>query len=86
MLTSHLLQAVILHIHVCSRLISFKLLFYTYANVSSRRGGGAVGESFASQADGWVFESQPRQTQVVKTGSAKRSALHEGVSVTGTWR
>ena len=42
--------------------------------------------AFASQADGWVFESQPRQTQVVKTGSAKRSALYEGVSVTGPWR
>ena len=39
----------------------------------------------ASQAEGRVFESKPRQTLVVKTGSdsttAKRSAL--SVSVTG---
>ena len=44
--------------------------------------------AFASHADGWVFESQPRQTQVVKTGressTAKRSAV--GVSVTGPRR
>ena len=41
--------------------------------------------ALASQAEGWVFESQPRQTYVVKTGcdssTAKRSAI--GVSVTG---
>ena len=34
--------------------------------------------AFACQAEGWVFESQPRQTHVVKTSSdipmAKRSA------------
>ena len=42
----------------------------------------------ALQAEGWVFESQPRQAYVVKTGSdsftAKRSAI--GVSVTGSRR
>ena len=42
-------------------------------------------KAFAPQAEGWVFESQPWQTQVVKTGSksstAKRLAL--GMSVTG---
>ena len=41
--------------------------------------------AFAPQAEGWVIESQQRQTQVVKTGSdsstAKRSALD--VSVMG---
>ena len=40
--------------------------------------------AFAPQAEGWMFESQPRQTLVVKTGSdstAKRSAIR--VSVTG---
>ena len=35
--------------------------------------------AFAPQAEGWVFESQPRQTLVVKIGSdsstVKRSAL-----------
>ena len=35
--------------------------------------------ALAPQAEGWVLESQPRQTEVVKTGSdssiAKRSAL-----------
>ena len=40
------------------------------------------------QAEGWVFESQPRQTLFVKTGSdrstAKRSAI--GVSVMGSPR
>ena len=44
--------------------------------------------AFAPQAEGWVFEFQPRQPEVVKTGSdkstAKRSAL--GVSVTGSRR
>ena len=25
--------------------------------------------ALAPEAEGWVFESQPRQTQVVKTGS-----------------
>ena len=38
----------------------------------------------APQAEGWVFESQQRQTKVVKIGTAKRSAL--GVSVTGPRR
>ena len=41
--------------------------------------------AFAPQAEGCVFESQPQQTQVVKTGSnnatVKRSALE--VSVPG---
>ena len=44
--------------------------------------------AFAPQAEGWEIEFQPRQTQVVKTGSgsfsAKRSVL--GVSVTGPRR
>ena len=35
--------------------------------------------ALAPQAEGWVFESKPRQTQVVSTGSdsstAKRSAI-----------
>ena len=39
--------------------------------------------AFASNANGWEFESQPQQTQVVKEGSdsstAKRSAT--GVSI-----
>ena len=39
--------------------------------------------AFASNAKGWVFESQPQQTEVVKEGrdssTAKRSAT--GVSV-----
>ena len=44
---------------------------------------------FASNAKGWVFESQPGQTSVVKIGSkssttAKRSAT--GVSVMGPRR
>ena len=41
--------------------------------------------AFSPPAEGWVFESEPRQTQVIKTGSdnstAKRSAI--GASVTG---
>ena len=43
---------------------------------------------FAPQAEDWVFESQPRQTLVVTTGSdsftAERSVL--GVSVMGSQR
>ena len=45
-------------------------------------------EHFFSQNEGWMFDSQPRHTYVVKTGSdsstAKRSAI--GVSVTGPRR
>ena len=41
--------------------------------------------ALALQAEGWMFEYQPRRTKVVKTGSdsctAKRSVI--GVSVTG---
>ena len=52
------------------------------------RGGGAVGLSVRPQAEGWVFQSPPQQTIVVKTGSdsstVKRSAL--GVIGTGPWR
>ena len=44
--------------------------------------------ALARQAEGWVFESQLRQTYVVKTGSdsstAKRSEI--GVSITGPRR
>ena len=44
--------------------------------------------ALAPQADGWVFESQPRQTLVIERGSdsstAKRLAI--GVSVTGPRR
>ena len=44
--------------------------------------------ALALQAEGWVFESEPRQTLVVKTDSdrsaAKRSAI--GVSFTGPRR
>ena len=44
--------------------------------------------TFAPQAEGWVFESKPRQTYVVKTGSdsstSKRSAID--VSVMGPRR
>ena len=44
--------------------------------------------ALAPQADGWVFESQPRQTLVIERGSdsstAKRLAI--GVSVTGSRR
>ena len=37
---------------------------------------------------GWVFESQPRQTKVVKTGTDISTAKHSaiGVSVTGARR
>ena len=52
---------------------------------------GAVAQSdwaFAEQAKGWPWESKPRQTQVVKTGSegptAKSSEID--VSVTGPRR
>ena len=44
--------------------------------------------TFAPLAVGWVFDSQPRHTKVVKTGSdiptAKRSAI--GLSVTSHGR
>ena len=43
--------------------------------------------ALASQAEGWVFESKPRQTIVVtgiESSTAKRSGT--GVSVTGPLR
>ena len=40
--------------------------------------------AFASQAEGWVFESQPRQTLVEKRGSNSSTAI--GVSVKGPRR
>ena len=44
--------------------------------------------AFISHAEGWLFKSRPRKTQVVKTGSdsstVKRSAI--SVSVTGPRR
>ena len=44
--------------------------------------------AFAQLTEGWVFESQPRQTYIIKTGSdsstAKRSAL--GLNVMGPRR
>ena len=44
--------------------------------------------ALASQAWGWVFESLPRQTYVVKIGSDSSTAkcLARGVSVTGPRR
>ena len=43
--------------------------------------------TFAPQADGWVFESEPEQTEVFQTGSesstAKRSALGVSIKVLG---
>ena len=44
--------------------------------------------AFAPQVESWVFESQPRQTLDVKTGSDSSIAKHTalGVSVTGPWR
>ena len=43
---------------------------------------------FTYHAKGCVFESQPRQTQVVKTGIDRSTAKHSttGVSVTGPRR
>ena len=45
--------------------------------------------ALAPQAEGWVFESQPQQTQVVKTGSdsstAKRSTLDMIVTDPRRW-
>ena len=42
-------------------------------------------KAFAPQAEGWVFESQPRQTQVVRTGSESSTAKRQkiGVSIKG---
>ena len=53
---------------------------HTYAPLTSRTVAAEVEQSvraYASHAEGWVLESQPRQTQVVITGTdnsiAKRS-------------
>ena len=43
---------------------------------------------FVLHAEGWVFESQLRQTRIVKTGSDSPTAKHSatGESVEGPWR
>ena len=64
---------------------SFVYAFYSLTH-SPRRWCSRL--EFASDAAGWVFESQPRQISVVKTGcdnsTAKRSGT--GLSVTGPRR
>ena len=59
-----------------------------YRNVKITAAMAQWVRAFVPQAEGWVFESQPRQNLVVKTGrdsfNAKRSAM--GVSVTGPRR
>ena len=35
--------------------------------------------AFAPQAEGWVFESQPRKTKVIKTGSASSTDKHSAI-------
>ena len=46
--------------------------------------------ALAPQAEGWVFESQPRQPKVVKTGTCSDSSIAKriamGVSVTSSRR
>ena len=45
-------------------------------------------ERLLSRAEGWLFKSQPGQTQVLKTGSNSSTAKHLGtdVSITIPWR
>ena len=55
------------------------------------RGAAAVAQlvrAFALCAEGWVFESQPPQALVVKTGSDSSTAKHwaTNVNVTGLQR
>ena len=45
------------------------------------RGGGTVSQTVRPQAEGWVFESQPRQTLVVKTDSDSSTANHSTIGV-----
>ena len=44
-------------------------------------GCGQLVRAFASQAEGWVFKFQPRQTQVVKTGNDSSNAKLSAISV-----
>ena len=37
--------------------------------------------AFASQAEGWLFESQPRQTYVINTGNDSSTAKPSSTSV-----
>ena len=67
--------------HFIRRSVPIKSLFMTINAV-------AVAQwvrEFAPQAEGWVFESQPRKTQVIKTGSDSYNAKHSalGATVTG---
>ena len=52
---------------------------------STGRVGGTVSKAFVPQAEGLVFKSQPRQTQVIKTGSDSYNVKHSalGATVTG---
>ena len=60
-------------------------------NITIRGAAAAVAQLvrvFALHAEGWVFESQPRQTLFVKTGSDSATAEHwaTNVNVTGLQR
>ena len=49
--------------------LSFGTDIYILTNVAVTAAVAQWVRVFAPQAEGWVFESQQRQTQVVKTGS-----------------
>ena len=69
------------------RTINYQLLNYLFAFI--KFGTATVAQcvrALAPQAKGWVFESQPRQTLVVKTGSDTAKRLATGISVMGPRR
>ena len=78
----------LLQIHVCVLLSLFDCSIGDVVNCVSEIWGTCKFQNIQILHLFWVFESQPRHTYVVKTGSdnstAKRSAI--GVSVTGPWR
>ena len=62
-------------------------MLFIYVHIKGYRCGDAV-RAFSSHAEGWLFESQPRQILVVKSGidSSTAKRLATGVSVTGPRR
>ena len=51
-----------LEVRICSILIFEVIMRLVTFRFYADRGGGSVGRAFASHAEGWVFESRPRQT------------------------
>ena len=80
-------QTELSHLH-CFEQWKFHFLFKWWGIAYFAAAVAQWGKAWAPQAKGWVYDSQPWQTKVVKTGSGSSTAKHSaiGVSVMGPRR